>query len=200
MLNLVIFGPPGSGKGTQSSRIASRYKLVHLSTGELFRAEVRRYTSCGRRVEKFMNRGELIPDEIVLRKVYKAAIQYIHKPGVIFDGFPRTRKQAVLLDKLLYKKNIPLNIVFSMVVDEQELIERVMGRSEDSGRKDDNQKTIRKRLDIYKKQTQPLIEYYQKQNKVVNIIGMAPVSEVTDKISSVIDHFLKNKKIITQTL
>ncbi len=196
MLNLILFGPPGSGKGTQSTRVACRYNLVHLSSGELFREEVRKGTRLGFQLASYMMKGLLVPDNIAVKKIYKAAIQYRNSKGIVFDGFPRTVKQALLLDRFLNKKNIPLSIVFFMMVDEKELISRMMGRAEDSGRLDDNEEVILRRMDVYEKHTRPLRDYYQKQNKLSCISGMAPVKVVAERISSVIDNFLIKQEII----
>lgn len=196
MLNLILFGPPGSGKGTQSSRVACRYNLVHLSSGELFREEVRKGTKLGYQLASYMIKGLLVPDNIALKKIYKAAVHYRDSAGIIFDGFPRTVYQAEMLDRFLNKKNIPVNIVFFMMVDEEELISRMMGRAEDSGRLDDNEEVILRRMKVYAKQTRPLIEYYQKQDKLSCISGMSPVKVVAERISSVIDNYLIKKEII----
>lgn len=193
MLNIVLFGPPGSGKGTQSSRIAQKYKLVHLSTGELFREECRKGTVVGKVLGRYMEQGALVPDNIVLKQLYKTAIRFIHSPGIIFDGFPRTLVQAQVFDKILEKKKNPLNLVICMVVEEKELIRRMIGRSEDSGRKDDNRETIEKRVEVYHKQTKPLIHYYHNQGKLFRVSGMAPVETVTGRIAKVVDTFIQHR-------
>ncbi|TVQ11621.1 MAG: adenylate kinase [Bacteroidetes bacterium] len=196
MLNLILFGPPGSGKGTQSLRVACRYNLVHFSSGELFRNEVKKGTKIGYELANYMINGLLVPDFMVLRKIYRAALQYQDAAGIVFDGFPRTVYQAEMLDKLLIKKDIPISIVFFMMVDEKELISRMMGRAEDSGRLDDNEEIILRRMEVYEKQTLPMKEYYQKQGKLSCISGMAPVKVVAERISRVIDHYLMKNEII----
>ncbi len=198
MLNLILFGPPGCGKGTQSARIANRYKLVHLSTGELFREEFRKGTQLGKDVIHFMKNGLLIPDPVVLKKLYRVASQYAHVPGLVFDGFPRTLNQAVVLDKMLDKKGIPISIVFCMVVDEEELINRMLNRGEDSGRLDDNEEIIHKRMDVYRNHTRLLKDYYGNQQKISYISGMAPVKVVSERIAQVVEYFLKTKEILTR--
>ncbi len=197
MLNLVLFGPPGSGKGTQSLRVACRYNLVHLSSGELFRNEVRKGTKLGYQFASYMLKGALVPDNLALKKVYQSALQYRNTEGIVFDGFPRTVYQAEMLDKFMNKKNIPLSIVFFMMVDEKELISRMLGRAEDSGRLDDNEEVILRRMKVYEMQTHPLKDYYKKQGKLSCISGMAPVKTVADRIAKVIDHFRKEQEIIT---
>jgi adenylate kinase len=198
MLNLILFGPPGCGKGTQSSRVACRYNLVHISTGELFRREVARQTSLGIHMADYMNKGLLVPDAIVLKKLYQSTFQLINSPGVVFDGFPRTIFQASVLDRFLKKRGMSVHIVFFMMVDEEELFHRMMGRAEDSGRSDDNERTIRHRMEVYREHTRPLKEYYQRQNIIAKINGMAPVKEVSDRIANVVEHYRQKKEIILQ--
>ncbi len=187
MLNIVIFGPPGSGKGTQSARIAKKYDLRHLSTGDILREEMDKKTSLGKKVSEYIDKGLLVPDDIVLKMLYDYAAGHMDSPGFIFDGFPRTIVQAEALDKLLNKRGIPINIVLSVEVEEQELFKRIMGRGEDSGRSDDSEEIARQRLDVYKEQSMPLIDYYKQQGKIVTIDGMKPVDEVFDRICQAIE-------------
>ncbi len=195
MLNLIIFGPPGSGKGTQSAKIVRRYDLLHLSTGELLRDEMQKDTPLGREVSKYMDQGLLVPDDIVWRELYEYVTQHLDAPGFIFDGFPRTIVQAKALDCLLLEKGSPISLVISVEVDEEELFSRLMGRSEDSGRSDDSAEIARRRLQIYKDQTFPLISYYKTQGKIVSIDGMAPVEEVFARICKAVDGFLAKQKV-----
>ncbi len=196
MLNIIIFGPPGSGKGTQSARIVGNYNLKHLSTGELFREEIENNTPLGREVRKYIDKGHLVPDEIALMKLYNRASQHMDSPGFIFDGFPRTIVQAEALDNMLEKRGIPICLVISVEVAEEELFKRIMGRGEDSGRSDDNEKIVRRRLQVYKEQTMPLIYYYKAQGKFVAINGMAPVDQVFAKICHAIDTYRESQKVI----
>jgi adenylate kinase len=196
MLNLILFGPPGSGKGTQSARIACRYNLVHLSSGELFRQEVKLGTQHGLQLAKYMNQGLLVPDQFVVTKLYRAILKHWKAPGFVFDGFPRTIHQAIILDQLLEKNGTYVSIVFSMEVDENELFSRMMGRGEDSGRDDDNERTILRRLKIYKQETRHLKDYYLKQNKISEISGMNPVKVVSEKIASVVQHYIEKREIL----
>ncbi len=198
MLNLVIFGPPGSGKGTQSSRIVQKYQLVHLSTGDLMREEMKKETPLGQQMRKYIDRGLLVPDEIVLKELYMYTSEHLDSPGFIFDGFPRTIVQAESLDQMLHGKGIPICLVISVEVDEEELFRRMMGRAEDSGRSDDNEDVIRRRLEVYKEQTLPLLSYYKKQGKMVSINGMAPVEEVFAKITRAIDTYRESQTILSQ--
>lgn len=198
MLNIIIFGPPGSGKGTQSARTVKKYNLVHLSTGDLLREEMARGTSLGMEVRKFIDKGMLVPDEIVLRELQEKASEHLSSPGLIFDGFPRTILQAEMLDKMLESRNMAVDLVLSVKVEEQELYKRMMGRAEDSGRSDDSSDIIWRRIEVYKDQTLPLIEFYRNQGKIVSINGMAPVDEVFDKISTAIDTYLESHVVIPE--
>ncbi len=196
MLNIIIFGPPGSGKGTQSAKIVEKYNLVHLSTGDLMREEIAKDTPLGREVKKFIDKGMLVPDEIIMRELYEKASEHLDSPGLIFDGFPRTIVQAEMLDQMLNKHGIPIDVVLSVDVDEEELYKRLKGRAEDSGRSDDKTDIIWRRIEIYKEQTLPLIDYYKKQGKIVSINGMSPVEKVFGKITKAIDTYLETREII----
>jgi adenylate kinase len=196
MINLVIFGPPGSGKGTQSARIVEKYDLTHLSTGDLFREEMENNTPLGKEVSQYIDKGLLVPDDIVLKMLFQHASDDLDAPGLIFDGFPRTTVQAVALDELLERKGIPLNLVISVEVEEKELYKRIIGRGEDSGRSDDSEDIVRQRLDVYKQQTMPLLQYYNKQGKVAVINGMDNVDKVFGKISRAIDTYMESRKVL----
>ncbi|TVQ94248.1 MAG: adenylate kinase [Bacteroidetes bacterium] len=200
MLNLVIFGPPGCGKGTQSARIAERYGLVHLSSGDMLRNEIEKDTTLGKQVKKYVEKGLLVPDHIILKKIYKSAIKYINSAGIIFDGFPRTLVQAVMLDRFLHKKDILLDMVILMLVDRSELYQRLMGRAEDSGRKDDNEKVFHVRMKVYEKETHCLKNYYKKQSKILQVNGMEPVGDVSDKIANAINYYCKNNRIYSKVI
>lgn len=190
MLNLIIFGPPGSGKGTQSAKIVEKYKVTHISTGDLLRDEMEKKTPLGEEVRRYIDRGMLVPDDIVIRELQETAERHMDTPGFIFDGFPRTIVQAEMLDQMMEGHDIPINLVISVDVDEQELFKRLMGRAEDSGRSDDNEEIIWKRIEVYKSQTLPLLAYYRKQGKVASINGMEPVEKVFDKISHAINSLM----------
>jgi adenylate kinase len=191
MFNIVIFGPPGSGKGTQSVRVAEKYCLEHISTGEMFRDEIIRGTSLGESVKSYMDKGMLIPDAIVLRKLVCMVHELKKTRGVIFDGFPRTLFQAQMFDKYLAKKEIPLNLIIYINVKVYELFSRMIGRAKDSGRSDDKKSIMIKRMKIYDTFTKPLIDYYRNQGKLLCVSGMAPVEIVSDRISSAIDEYLE---------
>lgn len=198
MLNIVIFGPPGSGKGTQSARIVEKYKLIHLSTGDLLREEMSKGTPLGQEVRKFIDQGMLVPDEIIIRELYEKASEHLDSPGLIFDGFPRTIMQAEMLDQMLESHDMPVDIVLSVNVEEEELFKRMMGRAEDSGRSDDKAEIISQRIEVYKQQTLPLIDYYKKQGKIAAINGMAPVDVVFSRITRAVDTYLETQEVITE--
>ena len=198
MLNIVIFGPPGSGKGTQSAKIVEKYGLVHLSTGDLLREEMARNSLLGIEVRKFIDKGLLVPDEIIMRELYEKASEYLDAQGMIFDGFPRTIIQAEMLDRTLVKREIPVSIVLSVEVEEEELFNRMMGRAQDSGRSDDQAHIIRHRIEVYKNQTLPLMDYYKKQGKIAVINGMSPVEIVFERITRAIDTYLSTEVILPE--
>jgi len=190
MLNFSIFGAPGSGKGTQSYRLSEKYGLKHISTGDLFRKEIARNSHIGQYVKDFVDQGQLIPDATVLKEVYRTALCHRHARGYIFDGFPRTLVQAELMDRLLKKKNLDLKLVVYIVVEEDTLRERLYSRAQDSARTDDKKEVIIERLEIYRKMTLPVIEYYKKKGNLIEINGMFPVEDVFINICSKIDGFL----------
>lgn len=196
MLNIIIFGPPGSGKGTQSAKIVENYNLIHISTGDLMREEIANDTALGREVKKYIDKGMLVPDEIIMRELYEKASKHLDAPGLIFDGFPRTIVQAEMLDQMLEEHDMPIDVVLSVDVNEEELFKRLMGRGEDSGRSDDKTDIIWRRIEVYKEQTMPLIDFYKKQGKIVSINGMSPVDQVFGKIIKAVDTYLETREII----
>jgi adenylate kinase len=187
MFNLVLFGPPGSGKGTQSALIIEKYKLVHISTGDILRAEVAQQTPLGLEAKKFMDAGALVPDEVVIGMIGSKLDSNTEAEGYIFDGFPRTVAQAEALDKLLDFKKTPISLVLSLVVPEEELIARLVNRGKDSGRSDDNEETARKRFQEYLQKTQPVADYYDNQDKLVAIEGVGTVADIFHHICVTID-------------
>ncbi len=189
-MNLVIFGAPGSGKGTQSDRIIEEFGLHHISTGELLRDNIARGTKLGKVADQFISQGLLIPDELmveVLADLFHQNPELIEK-GVIFDGFPRTIPQAEALASLLEEFGTEVHAVVGLEVDEDELVRRMIERGKTSGRADDNLDTIRKRLEVYHKQTSPLKDYYTAKNQYRKINGNRTVEEIFDDIK----HALKN--------
>jgi adenylate kinase len=188
MLNLVLFGPPGAGKGTQSARLIEKYNLVHLSTGDILRGEIANGTPLGLEAKKLMDQGVLVPDEVVIGMIRNKLDSNADADGFIFDGFPRTEAQAAALDKLLAEKGTSITKMLSLNVDDEELLRRLIGRGKDSGRPDDaNPTVIRKRIDEYNKKTAPLINYYKDQGKFTSIEGTGSVSEIFDLLCRAID-------------
>jgi adenylate kinase len=187
MFNLVLFGPPGSGKGTQSTSIINQYNLVHISTGDILRVEVANATPLGLEAKKFMDAGALVPDEVVIGMIGSKLDENKEVNGFIFDGFPRTIAQAEALDKLLEFKKTPINLVLSLAVPEEELIARLVNRGKESGRSDDNEETARKRYHEYLNKTAPVAEFYTNQEKLVLVQGVGSVDEIFHKICLEID-------------
>jgi adenylate kinase len=192
MLNLVLFGPPGAGKGTQSVRLIEKYNLVHLSTGDILRGEISNGTPLGLEAKKIMDQGILVPDEVVIGMISNKLDQNRGAKGFIFDGFPRTQAQAAALDKLLEEKNTAINAMLALNVDDEELIKRILGRGKDSGRADDaDPAIIRKRIEEYNAKTAPLIHYYQAQNKFHAIDGIGTVDQIFSLLCGAIDQLKK---------
>ena len=187
MLNIVLFGPPGAGKGTQSEKLIAEYQLVHLSTGDILRAEVAAGTELGREAKKLMDEGILVPDEIVIEMISNKLDQNKHVKGFIFDGFPRTANQAKALDELLAKKKTSITKMISLKVTDDELMDRLLKRGQESGRPDDqDQDIILNRIQEYNLKTAPLEDYYESQGKFEAIDGIGEISEIFYAISSVI--------------
>lgn len=188
MINIVIFGAPGSGKGTQSEFLIKEYGLSHISTGDVLREQIAQQTELGKIADSYISNGKLIPDELMIDILDKVldSMQESSK-GVIFDGFPRTINQAEALDKLLAKRGTTLDLVLGLEVDEEELIKRLLNRGKTSGRSDDNLETIQKRLDVYHSQTNPLREHYIEKGKYKAIHGMGEVSEIFGRIKQAVE-------------
>jgi adenylate kinase len=179
MLNLVLFGPPGAGKGTQSENLINKYGLVHLSTGDILRSEIARGTSLGKKAKEVMDRGELVGDDIVIGMIESKLDENLHAKGFIFDGFPRTAAQAVALDDLLQKKGTGISGMLALEVDDEELTKRLLLRGKDSGRPDDrDENVIRKRIQEYNTKTLPLKNYYNEQGKFHSIQGIGSIDEI----------------------
>lgn len=188
MFNLILFGPPGSGKGTQSERLMSRYGLKHLSTGDLLRSEIAGQTPLGLAAKSYMDKGQLVPDEVVIEMISSALDNNPHAHGFLFDGFPRTTAQAEALDKLLTQKGTSIAVVLALQVSEIELIKRLLNRGLTSGRADDvNEEIIRNRIIEYEKKTAAVAEYYKKYDKVVFVHGEGDVDEIFQALSKEIE-------------
>ena len=189
MLNLVIFGAPGSGKGTQSDRLIEAFGLHHISTGEVLRDHISRGTKLGRIANSYISKGQLIPDDLMIRVLEHLidSNEDYARDGVIFDGFPRTIPQAVALNEMLAKRGAQVNAVVGLEVADDELIDRLIKRGVESGRSDDNLETIQKRLAVYHSQTQPLREFYVNEGKYLSIKGSGSIDDIFADIKKSID-------------
>jgi len=191
MLNIILFGKPGSGKGTQAEFIKEKYELVHISTGDLFRQNIKNQTELGKLAQKYMNNGDLVPDTVTIGMLKSEVESNINANGFLFDGFPRTVDQAVSLDKFLDKKNLRIDLTIAIDVKEEILIERILNRGLTSGRKDDQDKIkIKNRFDEYNSKTSLLEDYYKNQNKFKIIDGYGDIKEITKRLYSQIDEFI----------
>jgi len=192
MTNVVIFGAPGSGKGTQSGMIIKRYGFKHFSTGEILRQQIAAQTELGKIAETFINQGKLVADELIIDILAKELDSVKDAPGIIFDGFPRTYAQAEALKKLLNKKGSDVTVMLNIQVDDDELIKRLLERGKVSGRSDDKQETITKRIQTYYEQTTPVIDFYRKEGTAVDIEGVGSVDDIFVLISKAIDSKMAN--------
>lgn len=188
MFNLILFGPPGSGKGTQSEKLIAQYGFKHLSTGDILRREIANKTALGMEAKALMDKGQLVPDAVVIGMISSALDAHPDVPGFLFDGFPRTTAQAEALDKLLKLKETEIGVVLALQVPDEELIARMLNRAKTSGRADDSDENVqRNRLEVYKRDTLPVAAHYSKQDKVVNIPGVGTIDEIFGRLSTEID-------------
>lgn len=188
MLNIVLFGPPGAGKGTQSERIIEKYGLKHLSTGDIFRANIKGETELGKLAKSYMDKGQLVPDEVTIKMLQSEFKKAENAKGFIFDGFPRTNAQAEALDAFLASEGTAISVMLALNVEEDELKERLKKRAEVSGRPDDaNPEVIQNRINVYKAETLPVKEYYQNQNKFIEVNGIGTVDEITARLFTAIE-------------
>jgi adenylate kinase len=189
MLNIVLFGPPGAGKGTQSERLTEKFKLVHLSTGDVFRANLKNETSLGNLARTYMDKGQLVPDELTIEMLKAEVLKHSSQIGFIFDGFPRTNAQAIALDELLASLNTEISIMLALEVEEEELKKRLLARAEQSGRADDaDPAIIENRIAVYNNETAPVKRYYQGQNKFTSIQGTGNIDEITQRIFTALEN------------
>ncbi len=187
MLNLIIFGAPGSGKGTQSEILIEKYGFEHISTGDLLRAAIKAETDLGKAAKGYIDAGQLVPDELIIGLIERVLEERKPQNGLILDGFPRTVPQAEALGALLAKYNTAVHAVLDLQVDENELIDRLLKRGQESGRSDDNLETIQKRLGVYHAQTAPLAAYYAEKGLHHALQGSGAISEITARIAAVVD-------------
>ncbi len=188
MLNIIICGAPGCGKGTQSDLIVEKYKLKHLSTGDLLRKEIANKSELGQVAESFISKGNLVPDEMIINILAKNIEAFGNDiNGIILDGFPRTLAQAEVLETMMSKNSKEINVLVDLSVKKEELIDRLLKRGQTSGRSDDNMETITKRLEVYEKQTAPVSKFYQNLDKYAAINGMGSIDEIFGRISTVLD-------------
>ena len=188
MNNIVLFGPPGAGKGTQSEKLIEKYELTHISTGDLFRKHIGEGTELGLKAKEYMDQGHLVPDQLVINMVDVKISSTPNSKGFIFDGFPRTVNQAEALDELLNKKGTPIKYMLMLDVPEQELINRLLERGKTSGRTDDQDEgKIRTRIEVYEDETLPVADYYNKQGKLNKVYGVGGIDEIFGRLSDVMD-------------
>jgi adenylate kinase len=195
MFNFILFGPPGSGKGTQAERLIDKYGLKHLSTGDLLRNEIMQMTPLGLEAKKFMDKGQLVPDDVVIGMISSALDSNTQVRGFLFDGFPRTEAQSVALDALLKQKRTSISVVLALKVSEEELIRRLLVRGITSGRSDDlKESVIKERIIEYHNKTSAVAEYYKRFNKVVYINGEGGVEDIFMALSSEIDQRIGQRR------
>ena len=190
MFNLIIFGAPGSGKGTQSAKIAARYNFAHISTGDIFRNEIKNQTPLGKRVKEVIDSGHLVSDELLMEIIENAMEKMDNPNGFIFDGFPRTLRQARDMDEMMHRHKECISLVLALDVNREEIIERLLIRAQEQGRKDDTEEVICNRLEVYQNQTSPLIDYYKNQSKFVSINGVGTQEGIFAKICRMIDPYM----------
>jgi len=188
MLNIVLFGPPGAGKGTQSEKLIAHYKLVHISTGDVFRFNMKNETALGKLAKSYMDKGELVPDQVTIDMLGAEVEKNPNAQGFIFDGFPRTSAQAAALDNLLASKGTSVSLMVALNVPEDELRTRLLKRAESSGRADDaDPAVIQNRIDVYKAQTAPVADFYKAQSKLSLVNGVGSIDEIFNRICAAID-------------
>ena len=189
MLNFVLFGPPGAGKGTQSQKLIDKYQLIHISTGDLFRAHIKDQTSLGQKVSQLIADGQLVPDEITIAMLEEEVDQNPDAKGIIFDGFPRTVPQAIALDEFLERKGTSISGVIALDVDQDELVKRIAQRQLETGRVDDQADKLQKRIEEYFNKTVHVLPYYEAQNKLVKVNGIGNIDDIFAELTTVVDQY-----------
>ena len=189
MINIVLFGKPGAGKGTQAEFLKEKYNLTHLSTGDIFRYNIKNETELGKLAKTFMDKGDLVPDEVTIKMLESEVDNNPHSAGFLFDGFPRTLAQAEALDGFLTSKNQKITATIALEADDDILVKRLLERGKTSGRPDDqDEEKIRNRYQEYNEKTAPLMAYYHSQNKFYAVNGIGTIQEITERVSKVIDN------------
>jgi adenylate kinase len=193
MINIVLFGKPGAGKGTQAEFLKTKYNLTHLSTGDIFRFNIKNETELGKLAKTFMDKGDLVPDEVTIKMLNSEVDKNKDSSGFLFDGFPRTLSQAEALDTFLKSKNKKITATIALEADDEILVQRLLERGKTSGRPDDqDEEKIRNRYDEYNQKTAPLMNFYENQNKFYAVNGIGTIQEITERLSKVIDNLLNN--------
>jgi adenylate kinase len=188
MLNIVLFGPPGAGKGTQSEKLIARYQLVHLSTGDIFRTNIKGETELGKLAKSYIDKGELVPDSVTISMLESEVNKYESAKGFIFDGFPRTGAQAEALDQFLSSKKTEITCMLALEVEEEELRVRLLNRAKTSGRPDDaNPEVIQNRIDVYNRETAPVADFYRGQGKYKGIDGIGSIEDISNRLFEAIE-------------
>jgi len=188
MINLVLFGPPGAGKGTQAENLISKYNLVHISTGDVFRKNIKEQTELGLLAKSYMDKGELVPDEVTINMLKEVVENHADANGFIFDGFPRTTPQAEALDTFLASKGMSISAMLALEVEDDILVERLLNRGKESGRADDaDESIIRNRIKEYYNKTAILKDFYNAQNKYFGVQGVGSIEEISERLYAVID-------------
>jgi adenylate kinase len=192
MLNFILFGPPGAGKGTHSLKLVDKYNLVHISTGDIFRSETSNKTELGLKAKAYMDKGELVPDEVVIGMLFSVMDKYKDAKGFVFDGFPRTIVQAEKFDEMLESRAMPVTLVISLDVHDEELINRLVKRGLESGRTDDTEEVIRQRLNVYNNQTRPLLDYYSGKKILRTVHGIGSIDQIFESVCKLVEDNVKN--------
>ena len=189
MLNLILFGPPGSGKGTQAAKLVEKFNLLHISTGDLFRYEMKHNTELGERAKEYMAKGELVPDEVTIGMLKNKVEKNLHVDGFIFDGFPRTIAQAEALNNYLHTHGQEIDALISLTVDDEEIVKRLLNRGKTSGRDDDNNESIiRNRIAVYNEETAPVYEFYKQRERAYTVHGIGTIDEIFHRLCSVVEN------------